>query len=219
MRARPEFEAGFAHRHVSVSQSVPRFADRADVRVAERDAQARPTSKPHRRLVDRVVAGHPAFVAGLVQHGAIAVDVAGNEDRQVGDLHGLPIERRHAAIIQIDPQSVECEVFQVRRPSDTDQELVDEGAFAVPRDPQQASVFLDLRRRPQVHGKITANEFAGQAIDLRILEAANAGKRIETDDIDAHPAQGLPQLEADRAQPENGDLLGELRLLKDRGGR
>jgi hypothetical protein len=59
----------------------------------------------------------------------------------------------------------------------------------------------------------------GQAIDLRIPEPANAGKRVETGNVDAHPAQGLPQLEADRAQPENGHLLGELRLLKDRVGR
>jgi hypothetical protein len=93
-------------------------------------------AEPLALAAGRVPAGDLALVAGLVQDRALAVDVAGDEHRQIAHLHAVAVERRQAALVQRHAQVLEAEPIDVRHPADAAQHPVHQHAVLAGADAQ-----------------------------------------------------------------------------------
>ena len=209
-------EARPADGRPAVRDLGPGSAGQAYVGVGKRDRERRFASERDRPFAHGVVAGDPALVHGFMQHRTDIVDVAGDEHRQSADLHRPRVADGQAALVALRPEPVETQPLEVRDAPHAEEHPVDGDPRFSRFHPQPAVLFLDVHLGPQMDRQIAPENLDRRAIDLRVLNPADAIQGIETCDVDPHARQGLTDLEPDGPQPDDRHVAGQGLLLEYR---
>ena len=107
----------------------------ADVGIAEVDRHGHFALECLYLSARGVLAGNTAFISGFMEQEAFAVDVAGNKDMALSNLHGIAVVCRYAALIQIDTGVLYRQVIQVGASSQAGQYLIYQHGVVAGSDP------------------------------------------------------------------------------------
>ena len=150
-----------------------------------------------------------------MQHLALAGHVAGQEHRQLSDLHRVRIEGRHAAGIERQAEHLEPQALDHRHAPDARQHLVDQDLVLAGAHAQLAVRVGQRRRCPEMDGELLAHQLDRAAVDLGIGDAGDALDLVEAADRDTHAGQALAEFEADGAHADDGHAGGQVLEFED----
>jgi len=167
------------------------------------------------------VALNPAmrpFVSGLMQNGTVTVDVTGNENRQIADLHGVWVVDRYAARVEWRTEFFQTQPIEIRHATEAGKYLVDEHTVRAAGHAQLAIFFTQFRGMAEPELEILADDVDGRLIHDRVLQTADTVEFVDAGDVDSHALQGLAEFQSDYTQSDHGQCVRQIFKFEDTVG-
>ena len=186
-RSRPALalETGLPDQRVGLIEFGEALADDGDIGVGKDDRQWRAPPEAAQLARRGVDSGDVALVRRFVQQGGATIGVAGEKDRQVGNLQGVRVDRRHAARVEFDAERLEADSVDVRAPADGGDDLVDKHAHG-------AATYFDTIGRVRQFGtgagvksELVLQQGAQFLVDRLVADARQMPVGTEAGDVDA----------------------------------
>ncbi len=146
-----------------------------------------------------------AFVHGLVQQGAVAVGVASQEQRQLADLQCLAAHGRLPMLVQLKPQRLQPQAFQLRAPAHGGHHVVhDDAGVACTHDDAAVRALAQLHFMVGDHRHLFLKQMPQCVGDIRVGQARQLRAASQCGDLQSQPRQRLCNLHAQRTQADDG---------------
>jgi len=156
-----------------------------------------------------------ALVGRLVQERRALVAVADQEHRQAGDLQGAGIDRRQAALVELD-ERLEADVVDVRTPAQGHDDPIHRALCGTGAHPHAGACGGELGVLSQVQREFAPQQLHCDGIHRRIGQSAELLDAVERHQLHAEPRERLRDLDADGAQAHHRHARGKVLLLEQR---
>jgi hypothetical protein len=190
-------------------------SDHRHVGVREHDAERNTPWVALHGTRHRVGAGDVPFIRGLVLNGSSALGVADQEHGELADLHRRRIDLGLAVLVERHSKRVESEAVDIRAAPERDEDAIGHHRHVACRDANAAPFAGRVGFVTQMDAKLSAEDLEKGLLYALVAQPGDCRLGIERGHRAAEARERLSDLDPHRAQPHDGQALGERRLLEE----